>query len=268
MKNLTLLLMCICFNLSSVSFSFAQNIEMGLVPDSTSTFQLDYTKLLISDSDQSLISGNYLVRYKHVMNSKINFLGEANFNHFKQDSGDAANGIGNIYLGMQLKLNTKASVASSINAGVFLPTASQDAANGIFNNFYDVARYLDDTFGIQAGYTHYQYFEGGLRIGFELASLITIPTTDNLNDTELLGKYGASIQYSTDSGFYILSELLGILAITEDGSFDENSFHTYALGLGYEWDKLSVGVSYKNYFDDLFSDSFNGIFGVQLRLFL
>jgi hypothetical protein len=105
-------------------------------------------------------------------------------------------------------------------------------------------------------------------VGFELGSVVLLATGDNSADTEVLGRYAISAKYQTTSGFYVLTEILGIVSITEEGDFDERSYHNYAFGAGFNFKKFGLGVSYKNYFDDLLSYEVNGILDLHFTAFL
>lgn len=265
MKNLLNLGLSILLSFFLFKSSSAQTIEMGPVPDSVSTLGLDYFKLMIADNEFSAFSGIYNLAYKHVVNQKINLIGELNYGHFKEDGRDAENNFGNVFLGAQIKTNSKENVMASGNVGVYLPTGGEEGYLGSLLNIYDLAKYPESAFGLSLGYTSFHYLANGLRLGYEFESVFVAPKDE---ENELLGKYGVSIQYELSPGFYAQSELLGVAVITEDGDFDERTFHTYSLGLGYYGNQFGVAVSYKNFFDDLFSDDFNGIFGVQLFTFL
>lgn len=265
MKKLRFILALLSLNLLCLPMLLAQNIEMGLEPDDQSSFQLDYTRLLHENSDLSIVSGNYLLRYKNVVNERINLVAEGVFNHFSSN-GNSETSIGNIYLGTQFKFNSDPDKNASLNLGVFIPIADEEAASGLFSNFYDFGRYLDKNMAVQAGFTRYQHFEGGLRLGFELASLLAIPTNGDFQDPEVYAKYGLSLMYKAEAGFFVISEILGVGVITEDsGSFDDRTDHTYAFGAGFDASAVSVAFSYKNFIDDMGFFDLDGVLGIQLR---
>jgi len=239
-----------------------------MVPDSISSLELDFTRLLISDFDQSLLSGNFNLQYKHVLDDKFNLIGELAFTNFNESGIDADRGLSNLFLGIQYKTSKKDHVKSALNVGVYIPTASEEAQNGGITNLFDFPKYQYKATDIYVGYSYYYHYSDGLRLGFDIGSDVSIPIGDNNGDTELFGRYGFSILYQTTSGLYLQSELLGITIITEDNGFDENSFHTYSFGLGYNGNKAGAGIYYRNYFDELFDDDFNGIFGLEFNLFL
>ena len=63
--------------------------------------------------------------------------------------------------------------------------------------------------------------------------------------SELFARWGLSLMYTTNSGFYIQSELLGVANITTDDgeSFSDASFLNYIIGIGmlklYSWRLVS-----------------------------
>jgi hypothetical protein len=189
--------------------------------------------------------------------------------HFKKSGRDGTNGISNIYLGIQYKSSKSDHINSVLNVGIYLPTASGDVGIGFLFNMFDLSKFLDESTTINLGYSIFKNYDSGFRLGFEFGSDLIIPLGSNNGDTELFGKYGLSLMYQTTSGVYFQSELLGIANITNGGdSFSESTFHTYALGVGYNGDKVGAGLYYRNYFDELFSDSFKGILGLEINFFL
>ena len=242
----------------------AQTLEMTMVPDTNSVLEYDYTRLLIADSGQGILSGNSNLQYKHFHNPSLNFVGEISIAHFNNEYDGTTGGISNLFLGVQLRRDHKANRFSSINLGVYLPTASEDSQQALFNNFFDYAKFIYKSVSFSAGYTTFKYNASGLRIGFELGAYVNIPTGDGIRDPEVFGKYGFSLLYEASPKVYLQTELLGTAILSEDGGFNDNSFHSYAFGIGYQWPKISAGLYYRNYFDEFFSDDFDGILGVKL----
>ena len=267
MKNQLLVSLTFVITLFLISPAHSQTLEIATVPDSVSTFGFDYSRLLVSDSDQSILSGNYGLSYKHVLNDKINLLTEVNFIHSDFGFGGSSNDLGNILLGVQVKTHKKEDVRSALNLGLYVPTATRQAVNGLINNFFGFPKYVDDALSLHVGYNVFHFLDSGFRIGYQLGTDVLIPTGDGFDEVEALGKYGFSLMYQTDGGFYSQLELLGVAIITEDDSFDDNTLHTYSLGLGYNWDKVGAGLYYRNYFDEM-GDQFNGIFGLQFNVFI
>ena len=269
MKNQPLFSLLVLFFFLSIRPASSQTIEFSMVPDSVSSLEFDHTRLLFSDTDQSIISGLFNLQYKHVLNDKFNLIGETSFMHFKESGSDAENGISNVYLGIQYKTSKSAHINSALNAGIHLPTSKRDAQIGQFFNFFDLGKFAHKTTAINIGYNTFINYDSGFRLGFEFGSEILIPVGSNNGDTDILGKYGVSLMYQTTSGLYFQTELLGVANITnEGGDFDDSTFHTYAIGAGYNGDKVGAGLYYRNYFDEFFGDDFNGILGLEINFFL
>jgi len=269
MKNQFLFSLTFVFTLLIIRPVSSQTIEMSMVPDSNSTFEIDNMRLLISDQDQGIIAGNFNLQYKQALNSKINLIGELTYIKTDDPFAFDDNGFSNIYLGIQYKTSKSDDVDAALNTGIYLPTASQIIQLGSFTNLFDLSKYVYKSVGVALGYNRFKTFDGGLRLGFEVGSDVIIPTSDNGADVEVLGKYGGSIYYKTSIGIYLQSELLGLANITnEDGDFAESTFHTYAFGVGYTGTRLGAGLYYRNYFDDLFNENFNGILGIKFSLYL
>ena len=263
MKNLSKLFIALFFVAGSLNNSSAQTIEMGMVPDSSSALQFNYNRFLISDSDLSAFSGNYDFRYRHALNSKFNLLAELNFSHYDNSFAEADNALGNLFLGAQYKLSQKANKQSSVNFGLYIPTAGEEAVINAFTNIYDIPKYYQDVLTIHGSYSSFFYFDSGFRVGIQLGSDLSIPTEDDA-EAELFAKYGLSVMYTTEINLYFQSEFLGYAIITEDDGFGDNSFHSYSFAAGHDFGSIRLAAAYKNYFDDLFIGDFNGVFGLQL----
>ena len=265
MKTLIKLFLFYLSMLTAV-FAGAQTIDLRMIPDDSSNITFSYDRFLIPDLDLDLLSGNYDILFKHAINSKINVLGEINFGYIKGDERDAESGIGNLFLGIQYKTSKKVNTNSAVNIGIYLPTADEKAQNVAIVDFFNLSKFLHKITTIHIGYNSYKNLPDGLRFGFELGTDLGIPSGNEFADTELYGKYGVSLLYQTVPGIYLQSELLGFAIITEEGDFDENSFHKYLLGIGYKGNKFGIGIHYKNYFDDLFQDGLDGILGINANV--
>lgn len=269
MKNQFLIGFTLMLAIFMIRPGAAQTIEMSMVADSNSTIEIDHTRLLVSDAGQNFISGNNNIQIKHVLNNKFNLIGEVSYLYEKTDFF-TQNGFSNVFLGAQYKTSKKESVNSALNFGIYLPTANREVQAASLYNLFDVPKFINDGLGFHVGYNSFFHYANGFRLGFELGSDLIIPVGDSSDeDPEVLGRYGLSLMYKTTSGIYFQSELLGVANITnEDEGFNDSTFHTYALGAGYNGSKMGAGLYYRNYFDELFEDSFNGIFGIELNIFL
>lgn len=269
MKNQFLIIPILIFTFLSIKPLHSQTMEMSMVPDSVTTIELEFARLLSENSNVSIISGNYGLQYKQVINHKFNFIGKVNLFHFNSDFGSAENSVSNVFLGFQYKPDHVSDINSALNVGIYLPVASRDVQSGIFYNFYDFPKYVHKATDIHVSYNSFFNYANGFRLGIELGSDILIPVGDNNGDIEVLGRYGLSLMYLSNSGVYLQSELLGVANMTNDGQgFDDSTFHTYAFGVGYRGDEIAVGLFYKNYFDELFGSSFDGILGIEFSSFL
>jgi hypothetical protein len=79
MKNQSVFSLVVLFLFLLIRPASSQTIEFSMVPNSISTLEFDHTRLLESDSDQSIISGLFNLQYKHVLNNKFNIIGETSF---------------------------------------------------------------------------------------------------------------------------------------------------------------------------------------------
>ena len=188
MKNFTITGLAFIFSIVLINPLSSQTMEMSMVPDSISALELDFTRALIDGSDQSLLSGNFNLQYKHIINEKLNFIGELTYVNFRFGGG-SADGISNIYAGIQYKTSSCENTYSALNAGIYLPTSSEEAQSGAFNNLFDLTKYLHETTGIHVGYNQFINYSNGFRLGFEFGSDLVIPIGDNDMDMEILGKW-------------------------------------------------------------------------------
>ena len=99
----------------------SQTIELSLVPDSVSTFEIDYIRTLYSGADQSNFSGLYNFQSKHILSHKLNLITKLGFSHFKDSFQSDDNDISNLYLGLQYKTSKSENINSALNVGVYAP---------------------------------------------------------------------------------------------------------------------------------------------------
>ncbi len=278
MKTPKLIYLIFVFSIFASRSVIGQTIEMSMIPDNVSTFKLDHSQLLISDLDLKIFSGNYNLNVKQVINEKVNLLAGIPVLHFRVDNSRNKTGIGNLFLGIQFKKSKTDKIRSAVNVGVYLPTASDPISSrdrvlfggqteyGIRTNLFEFPKYPDKTITAQIGYNSFRSLSNKLRIGFELGSNIVVSKRYSKTETDIFARYGVSLLYPKDKGFNAQVELLGSAILTQDGSFGLNTTHTYAMSLGYNWNRVGIGVYYRNYFDDLNID-LKGVFGTQLFLF-
>ena len=268
MKNQFLIGLTFIVSLLIIRPASSQTIDMGMVPDSISTLELDFTRSIGSSSNQKIISGFYDLQYKQVLSHKFNFIGKVGYYYSGNSLGGSIKGFANVYTGIQYKLGNSDHRNSSLNLGVYLPTAEQLVQLAVFYDLYELPKFAYKITDVRLGYSSFHNYDSGFRLGYEVGSDIAIPVGENTNDVEVLARYGLNLMYKFTPEFYAQSELLGIATLTDEGSFDENTFHSYAIGVGYRGNKVGLGVSYKNYFDELFGSSFDGFLGVEFSVFL
>ena len=272
MKNQKLIYLIFVFSIFISRLVSGQTIEMSMVPDSVSTFKLDYSQLLEND-DLGIFSGNYSLEINKAINKKIGVLAEIPILSFNYKTSTNKLSVGNLFLGIQLKTSNIDKIKSAFNVGIYLPTTidlslySVWYEYGLRTNIFEFPKYLEKTTTIHVGGNSFYFLSNRLRIGFELGSNLMISNSGNNAERDLLAKYGLSLMYPKDKGISVQLELLGVAILTQEGNFGEKTIHTYALGLGYNWDRVGIGVYYRNYFDNINIDGFKGIFGTQLYLF-
>lgn len=247
-----------------VSQSHAQNFEMQMRPDSVSGLDFNFRKILASDSDLSFFSGNYDLKYRHVIGRKLNLIGGVVYSDFTAGGGGSIGGLGNAYLGAQFKGSYKENNQNAIELGVFLPISEEEGFIGALANYYDLPKYVHDSYSIRLNYQSFYDYSNGFSLGYELGPDLLLSTDEfSEDDMELTLRYGLNLSYNI-SGFRIMSELLGVAALTESGDFGERTIHSYAIGINYEIGHVAPRLFYKDYFDEDPGDAIDGILGIGL----
>jgi len=255
----------LCLGFTTGLLAQTPTFDMQTLPDSVSSLDFGFRKLLFDENqvDQSALSGTYLLRYKHVFGDKFNGIASMNYNDFAVD-GFESNGIGNIYLGAQYKLTSNNDRASSLDFGLYLPTANEEAVIGAYSNITDFNAYFDIDFGLSASYRAFSNTANGLRYSYEVGiNYFKSDQSFGADDSELYANYGLSLGYNF-SEWYVNLEALGILILTEDDGFGDNSVHSLAGGFGYTGGRVIPSVFYKLYIDDDISELVNGVIGLNL----
>ena len=262
MKQLTFLILF----LFAFGFASAQlpTFNMMMAPDSTSTLEFGFRKPNFTTAeDFSFLSGNYTLRYQHVINDRFNALASLNYVSISAE-GESLSSLGNIYLGAQYKFIPTATRSSSIDFGLFLPTADFEALFGVYTDVYNLASYFDIDLGINASYRSFTKMESGFRYSYELGLDYFIGGDEFDGDgSELFARYGLSAGYDFGDVFFN-AEFLGVYIITEEDNFNDNSVHSISGGFGYDGGKFIPSVFYKRLLDDDLSDFVDYTIGIML----
>lgn len=260
------LLLSLVFMGFSASLLHAQNFEMQMRPDSVSGLDFQFRKFLFEEEGGDFFSGNFDLRYRHVLNNKINIIASLAYSRFGTDdpfSFDASS-ISNTYLGVQIKNSHKANNMSSIDVGIYLPTSDEDGSIGTLANIYEISRYVDDATTIGASYKSYYSYSDGFSFGYELGPDFIFASNDFMDDIEIVMRYGLNLAYSF-SDVFIQSEILGIGILTEDDSFGDNTVHSYSIGLGFHAGQFIPRIYYKNFIDEDIGEGLDGILGIGVQ---
>ncbi len=263
MKQSAIIFLIFLFN---ATFLLGQGFELQMVPDSISNLDFNYRRIQINNIGQSTFSGTYELKYQHVFNSKINAIVDVGYNSYSF-IGDSDSGLNNIYLGIQKKLATTTARKSALELGVYLPTSDNiSAIISAAANYYDLPKYTNNDLGIKIAYLSSSKYNNGFLLSYSLGTAMLLGSDDLSGDEfELMTNYGISFGYQM-SEFYVNSELLGILILTEDDSFNDNSVHSYSFGVGYNNGKINPRLFYKDYFDRDVTNIIDWVLGVSFGL--
>ena len=255
--------------------------EMFLLED----LPMDKTKLgfrflrpdFKGDDGLSLLSGAYDFFLSIPLSSKLNIVGSIPFAALGNDILDDTEGssgnksFGNIYIGLQQRLNSSPVNYFSASLGAFLPTMPENkigpALIGLFSDFYQFFKFYPNTLTIYGNLAYHHAKEKDVILGGEIGPNIMIPTKKD-GDTELYLHYALTAGYRLDYVDFKV-ELLGLGIITEDMAEDEDRFvHDLAFGVHWNRGKVRPGVFYKIPLNKSVRDIISGVLGLKLEVVL
>lgn len=245
----------------------AQNFEMQMRPDSVSALDFQYRKLLLPNAELEFYTGNYDLRYRHAFGKRLNGIANMSYSTYNDAFfGQDLSGFSNLYLGLQFKGSHKENNINAIEAGVYVPTASENSIVGVTANYYELPKFIDQAVTFHASYKSYYNYSNGFNFGYEIGPDLLISTDDEFEDeVELLMRYAVNLSYHF-SDFFVMSELWGLAIITEeDGSFGDRTIHNFTIGAGYKLGKFVPRVYYKDFIDND-APSIDGVIGVGVFL--
>ena len=220
----------------------------------------------------SLLSGVYDFSLSIPLSSKLNIVGSIPFAALGGDRADDWEGsIGNIYVGLQQRLNSSPVNYFYASLGAFLPTMPDDKAGpaifNLFSEYYHLQKFFPNELTIYGNLAYHHIKEKDFILGGEIGPNIMIPTKDG-GDVEIFIHYALSAGYRLD---YVdcKVELLGLGIITEDVDEDEDRFiHDLAFGVYWNRGKVRPGVFYKIYLNESLRESISGVIGLKLEVIL
>ena len=255
------------------NFVSAQTFLFQSLPKDNTQFGLRYLRPNFeADIDMSTFSGIYDLYVNIPASSSINLVGSIPFTAMAIEGEESESGIGDIYIGLQTRLESSTDNNSILSFGVFLPTASEDKYSlnfmGLFTNYYELQKYLPNTLTLYMNYAYHSTQPEGAMFGFEIGPNFWIPTDDNGDETELFIHYGFNVGFQARN-LAIFTELAGIALITEDiDEFGDRFSHSLAFGAHWTGNTMRPGIFYKIYLKEDLSDVVDGVLGVKLETIL
>jgi hypothetical protein len=219
----------------------------------------------------SILSGVYDFSVSIPVSPKLNIVGSVPFAAIGADDTETESSIGNIYVGLQHRLNSGAEKFFSASLGVFLPTAPEDKPGpmfmGIFTNYYELQKYFPNVLTISGNVAYHRIKSNDFIFGVELGPNIFIPTKDD-GETEVYIHYGLTAGYRFNT-VDLKAELVGIGIITEDvDEFGDRFINDLAFGVHWNRGAFRPGVFYKISLKKDIRDFVRGAFGIKLDVIL
>jgi hypothetical protein len=184
------------------------------------------------------------------------------------------NGIGNLYLGVQINPRDSVKKSSGLIAsvGIFLPTISEDKYllffQGLYTDLHRMQKYIPNTLTIFGNVSCHKKEPNGFMYGFELEPNMFIPTKGENREGELYLHYGLTGGMQ-QTNLAITAELLGIVILTEDvDDFSDRFSHALVFGLQWTKGRIKPGIFYKIYMEEAQSEVISGVLGIKLTALL
>ena len=258
-----------------ISVCSAQTLNLQSMPDSTKQFGFSFDKTFYSNNyDMSTLSGVYQIYLNIPISSKLNLISSIPYvnTNYEVDSywGKYTydkKGFGNIFIGIQTNKQIVNNRRSVVSAGVFLPTAEENIAlNGLYSNYYDLQKFIPNSFGIYLNYAYDRIISENFNVVFEVGPNFIIPTGDNNSNGEVLIHYGLDAGYKVDKLFFNV-ELIGMAIVTEEQDDISDRFINM-LNFGTQWKGavFSPKLFYKIYLKEVISDNLDGVLGLGVTV--
>ena len=170
--------------------------------------------------------------------------------------------IGNIRLNYIQRLGEKNSeIQHYAVVGAYMPTAGEDAGFGVFDNYYDIFSYTDESFVLRGTYVVVKR-SSAVTLSLEVGPDLFIPTDDG-GDTELFAHWGIGLSSSPVENLAIRTELVGLGIISEDVGNGDRFQHQATLGGRYQFGKIVPGLFYTLNMNDL-NEIYDSSIGVEI----
>lgn len=226
---------------------------------------------LEEDVNLSFLSGVYDFSASIPVSPKLNVVGSIPFATLSVEGSEGESSIGDIYIGLQQRLNSGPGKFFSVSMGVFLPTMSEDKFGpvliGIYTNYYEFQKYLPNVLTIYGNLAYHRIKSNDFIFGVEIGPNILIPTK-NGGEAEVYVHYGLTAGYRFNY-VDLKAELVGIGIITEDvDDFGDRFINDLAFGIQLNRGSFRPGIFYKISLKKDVRDIIRGAFGIKLDVIL
>jgi len=274
-KPIILVLLLIC----SFTSGLSQTLNLQFIPSDKHQFELLINKPFQSDIfEHSTFSGTYDLLFNIPISKKLNLVGDLPFIYtdyeakfridgFNYNYNFDKSGLGNIFIGLQLKPEELKNRMSFVTVGLNLPTANEDAAfSGIFYNYYKFEKYLSKTLGLYFNYAYHKIRNQGFYYGLEFGPNILVPTGDSRANTEILVHYGLSLGVQSKK-IILNAELTGIGIVTAStDNFSDRLVNMLSFGSQWDGNFIIPKIFYKIYLKEELSDMIDGVLGIGVAV--
>ena len=257
------------------NYLYAQTFDLQYIPKDEKQFGFSYNRAFYKNSiNFSTLSGVYQLYIDIPVSSKLNLIGNIpyisksyNVNFGFGEYSYSANGIGNIFIGLQSNQKSNDNGKDIITFGLYLPTGSEDASyNGTISDYYHMSKYIPNSIGIYFNYAFHKRNNDGFNYGLEIGPNVISPTKRNSFTTEFFAHYGIITGYQVDQ-ISLNLEFVGNVVISEDIEEFGDRF-VNMLNFGAQWMGTAVTprIYYKIYLRDEMRQMVDGVLGVGVNL--
>ena len=254
----------------------AQNLLFQSIPKKKPQFGLRFMRpnfksnfFWWNDLSLSILSGSYDFYFNIPVSFKLNVVGSLPYSVFSAKDEESEGGIGSIYVGIQTRPTSGSTSSSSLQMGIFLPTATDESfpvVLGLYSNYYEFQKYISDLLTVYGNFSYSMTHPRGAIFGIEIGPNLFIPTKDDVfeDDAELFAHYGIFGGFKLTSVTFS-AELEGLAIISEDvDDFEDRFVHSVAFGAQWTGSNIKPGVYYQIYLKENLRDIVDGVLGIKV----
>ncbi len=225
----------------------AQTLKLQSIPSDKLQVGFSFEKPFYASSiNTSALNGNYQLSANLPLSDKINLVFNFPYinTNYQVDYGFGKfdynkSGIGNIFIGAQMKAGSQTEVKSFFTFGIFLPSADEQVSlNGFLSSYYDFQKYIPNSLGFYFNYAYHKLNAEGFSYGLELGPDLLIPTKGDNTEDEFLMHYGIISGYQINK-LALNIEFVGVMMISEKIDNFSDRF-VNMLNFGVQWKETAV----------------------------